>query len=123
VFMAVQKAGAAVLDDAEALVAPLRERFRERRDAAIRALDDVGLPVEPPRGTMYLWVPLPDGVESARFAKEVLEAEGVVLMPGTAFGRGGEGYFRIALTVAAERLTEAARRVGRALERIGAARA
>ncbi len=122
-FMAVQKAGAAVLDEAETLLAPLRERFRERRDAAVRALADIGLPVEPPRGTMYLWVPLPSGVGSAAFAKEVLENEGVVLMPGTAFGQGGEGYFRIALTVDSERLTEAVQRVGRALERLGAPRA
>jgi len=44
-------------------------------------------------------------------------------MPGTAFGQGGEGYFRIALTVDSERLTEAVQRVGRALERLGAPRA
>jgi LL-diaminopimelate aminotransferase len=123
VFLAVQKAGAAVLNEAESLVAPLVHRFAERRDAAVRELAQIGLSVEPPRGTMYLWVPLPAGTKAAGFAHDVLENEGVVLMPGTAFGAGGEGFFRIALTVGTERLAEAIQRVGRSLERLGAARA
>ncbi len=123
VFLAVQRAGAAVLEDAEALVAPLRARFAERRDAAVRALSAAGLSVETPQGTMYLWVPLPEGITSAGFAREAIEHEAVVLMPGTAFGQGGEGYFRIALTVEVERLIEAVHRMGRTLERLGAARA
>jgi LL-diaminopimelate aminotransferase len=122
VFLAVQRAGAVVLDDAEALAAPLRQRFAERRDAVVQALGGVGLPVASPRGTMYLWVPLPEGVTSAGFAREALEHEAVVLMPGTAFGQGGEGYVRIALTVDAERLVEGVHRIGRTLERLGAAR-
>jgi LL-diaminopimelate aminotransferase len=123
VFLAVQQAGAAVLDRAEALAPPLVARFAERRDAAVRALAEIGLPVELPKGTMYLWVPLPDGVSTEQFAREALEREGVVFMPGTAFGSGGEGYFRIALTVESERLIEAIHRAARTLERMGAARA
>ena len=123
VFLAVQQAGAAVLDRAETLAAPLVARFAERRDAAVRALAEIGLPVEVPRGTMYLWVPLPDGVSTVDFAREALEREGVVFMPGTAFGAGGEGYFRIALTVESERLIEAIQRAARTLERLGAQRA
>ncbi|NIM48477.1 MAG: aminotransferase class I/II-fold pyridoxal phosphate-dependent enzyme [Gemmatimonadales bacterium] len=121
VFLAVQKAGAAVLDRAEELVAPVRERLAERRDAAVRALDAIGLGVEKPKATMYLWVPLPKGTTSVGFTREVLEHEGVLLLPGTAFGEGGEGYFRIALTVESERVAEAVQRVGRTLERMGAA--
>jgi LL-diaminopimelate aminotransferase len=123
VFLAVQQAGAAVLDRAEALAPPLVARFAERRDAAVRALAEIGLPVEVPKGTMYLWVPLPDGVSTEQFAREALEREGVVFMPGTAFGSGGEGYFRIALTVESDRLIEAIHRAARTLERLGAARA
>ncbi len=123
VFLAVQQAGAAVLDQAEALAAPLVARLAERRDAAVAALQQVGLPVETPRATMYIWIPLPEGVSTAALAKEALESEGVLFMPGTAFGPGGEGYFRIALTVESDRLTEAVRRVARTLERMGAARA
>jgi len=122
VFLAVQKAGAAVLDNAEALVAPLVRELTRRRDAGVRALADIGITIEPPRAAMYLWAPLPEGITSQVFAREALEQEGVVLMPGTAFGGGGEGFFRVALTVSVERLREAIARLGRVLARNGAAR-
>jgi aspartate/methionine/tyrosine aminotransferase len=64
---------------------------------------------------MYLWIPLPDEIASARFARHVLESEGVVTLPGSGFGPAGEGYFRIALTVSPARITEAVERIGRAL--------
>jgi LL-diaminopimelate aminotransferase len=65
---------------------------------------------------MYLWVPLPAGVPSAVFARKALEELGVVVLPGSGFGPAGEGFFRIALTVNADRLRLAAERLGRALE-------
>ncbi len=122
VFLAVQQAGAAVLDKVDSLAPPLVARFAERRDAAVRTLGEIGLAVEPPQATMYLWVPLPRGVPTGQFARDALEREGVMLMPGTAFGSGGEGYFRIALTVESDRLTEAIHRVARTLERMEAVR-
>lgn len=120
-FLAVQRAGAAVLDEAETLVAPIRHRFQERRDAAVRALAGVGLPVQTPRATMYIWVPLPGALSASVFARDALEQEGVMVLPGSAFGAGGEGHVRIALTAEPERLAEAAQRMGRTLERSGAA--
>ncbi len=120
-FLAVQRAGAAVLDQAETLVAPIRDRFQERRDRAVRALASAGFPVAAPKATIYVWVPLPGGVSSEVFTRDALEREGVMVLPGTTFGAGGEGYFRMALTAQPERLEEAAQRVGRTLERLGAA--
>lgn len=117
-FLALQHAGAAVLDRAEALVEPLRRRFRERRDRAVRALREAGLDATAPRATMYLWIPVPGRAPAAEFARALLEGEGVVVLPGTAFGAGGEGYFRIALTVEPDRLAEAAGRVERTLARL-----
>lgn len=114
-FLALQKAGAVALDAAEALVAPVRELLRERRDAAVAGLIGAGFPVESPKAAMYLWVPLPEDVASAPFARRGLEEYGVVTLPGSAFGPAGEGYFRIALTVSPARLTEAIARLGRAL--------
>jgi LL-diaminopimelate aminotransferase len=64
---------------------------------------------------MYLWIPLPPDLPSARFARHVLESEGVVTLPGSGFGPAGEGYFRIALTVSPARIAEAVERIGRAL--------
>jgi len=64
---------------------------------------------------MYLWIPLPDGLPSAAFQKRALEDVGVVTLPGSAFGAGAEGFFRVALTVASARLVEAAERLGKVL--------
>ena len=115
-FLAVQKAGAAALDQAEALVAPIRAELQRRRDAAVEALRDAGFVVEAPKAAMYLWIPLPAGTASAAFATRTLEETGTVVLPGSAFGPAGEGFFRIALTVGADRLREAASRLGRTLE-------
>jgi LL-diaminopimelate aminotransferase len=117
-FLAVQKAGAAALDQGETLVAPIRQELQRRRDAAVAALRDTGFEVDSPKAAMYLWVPLPPGVPSAAFARHALEQEGVVVLPGSGFGPAGEGFFRIALTVGPERLRAAAERLGTALDRV-----
>jgi LL-diaminopimelate aminotransferase len=117
-FLAVQKAGAAALDRSEELVAPVRAELQRRRDAAIEALRQAGFMLDSPKAAMYLWVPLPAGVPSAAFAKHALEETGVVVLPGSGFGPAGEGFFRIALTVGADRLRVAADRLGAALERV-----
>ena len=114
-FLAVQAAGAAVLPQAEALSRGYVERFKERRDGVLPVLRAQGFEPETPVATMYLWVPLPEGVESATFARRALNEEGVVTLPGTGFGAGGEGFFRIALTVGTPRLVEAAERLGKVL--------
>jgi len=115
-FLAVQKAGVAVLDQAEALVAPIRAELERRRDAAVAALREAGFALAAPKAAMYLWVALPPGTASAAFATRALEQTGVVVLPGSAFGPAGEGFFRIALTVGADRLRAAAGRLGQALE-------
>jgi LL-diaminopimelate aminotransferase len=115
-FLAVQKAGAAVLDRAEEVVAPIREELKRRRDAAVPALRDAGFALESPKAAMYLWITLPAGVPSAEFARRALEETGALVLPGSAFGPAGEGYFRIALTVGPDRLKEAAKRLGGILD-------
>ncbi len=116
-FLAVQKAGAVVLDQAELVVRAAVERFGARRDAAVKALGAAGFEVACPQATLYLWIPLPEGLKSAEFARMALEEEGVVVMAGSGFGASGEGFFRVALTVGEERLAEAAERMGRVLAR------
>jgi LL-diaminopimelate aminotransferase len=64
---------------------------------------------------MYLWIPLPEEIPSAVFAERLLEDEGVVVMAGSSFGAGGEGFFRISFVTSPERIAEAAQRAGRVL--------
>jgi LL-diaminopimelate aminotransferase len=114
-FLAVQAAGAAVLQQAERIAAGYAAQFKERRDGILPALRASGFEVETPRATLYLWIPLPEGLASAAFQKRALEDVGVVTLPGSAFGAGAEGFFRIALTVPTPRLIEATERLGKVL--------
>jgi len=114
-FLAVQAAGAAVLDRAETITPAYLAQFQERRDAMVPALKAQGFECETPHATMYLWLPLPDGLASAEFQRRAMEEVGVVTLPGSAFGAGGEGFFRVALTTATPRLVEAAERLGKVL--------
>lgn len=117
-FLAVQEAGAAVLDQAEALIPAICEEIGRRRDAAVPALRAAGFTVGMPKAAMYLWVALPQGISSKAFARYALEVEGVMVLPGSAFGPAGEGYFRIALTVPPARLVEAVGRLTKALAEV-----
>jgi len=114
-FLAVQAAGAEVLQQAESIAGGYAAQFKDRRDAILPALRANGFDVESPRATLYLWVPLPEVVASAAFQMRALEDVGVVTLPGSAFGAGAEGFFRIALTVPSPRLIEAAERLGKVL--------
>ena len=118
-FMAVQAAGVAALESYDEFVPGNVATFKARRDAAVDAFRAAGFSCDVPRATMYLWIPLPDGVPSALFADRLLDDEGVVVMPGSGFGAGGEGFFRISFITSPERIAEAARRAGRVLASMG----
>jgi LL-diaminopimelate aminotransferase len=120
-FMAVQAAAVAAIESYDEWVPNNVAVFRERRDAAVSAFRAAGFDVVSPRATMYLWVPLPDGVPSALFAERLLEEEGVIVLAGSGFGDGGEGFFRVSFITSPERLAEAARRAGRVLQSLTAA--
>ena len=114
-FLAVQAAGAEVLKQAEQIASGYAAQFKERRDAIVPVLRSNGFEIESPRATLYLWIPLPDGLPSAAFQKRALEDVGVVTLPGSAFGASADGFFRIALTVPTPRLIEASERLGKVL--------
>jgi LL-diaminopimelate aminotransferase len=114
-FMAIQAAAVAALQSWAEFVPKNVAVFRERRDAAVRAFRAAGFECETPCATMYLWIKLPEGVPSALFADRLLEEQGVVVMAGSAFGAGGEGFFRISFITSPARITEAAQRAGRLL--------
>ena len=113
VYLGIQAAGVAALESWASWVPGNVATFQRRRDAAVEGLRSAGFEVSVPRATMYLWVPVPGGEPSEAFARRALEQEGVVVLPGGALGAGGEGFFRIALTVPEARLREAAGRLER----------
>ncbi len=114
-FLAVQSAATAALNVRESFVPNNVAVFRERRDAAVNAFRSAGFSCTSPKAAMYLWVPLPAGISSARFADRLREEQGVIVMPGSGFGAGGEGYFRVSFIESPERTAEAAVRAGRVL--------
>ena len=110
-FEAVQLAGAAALNGPREPVEEMNATYRRRRDLVVDTLRDIGVEVEPPKGTIYIWAPVPEGQTSASFAELVLEQAAVVISPGSMYGPSGEGFFRISLTTPDERLAEALERL------------
>jgi LL-diaminopimelate aminotransferase len=113
-FEAVQLAGIAALSpDADEEVASMRGLYMQRRDLVCEGLRGIGIDVTPPRATIYVWAPVPEGFPSSiAYCEHVLERAAVVLSPGAIYGPAGEGWFRISLTTADDRLSEAVQRLG-----------
>ncbi|MEW6274381.1 MAG: LL-diaminopimelate aminotransferase [Bacillota bacterium] len=112
-FNAVQKAAIAGLDGPLDNLREVNEIYRQRRDMLVDGLNSLGWRLEKPKATFYVWAPVPAGYTSASFAEAVLEKAAVVITPGTGYGAGGEGYFRLSLTVPTARLQEALERIRR----------
>jgi LL-diaminopimelate aminotransferase len=112
-FDAVQLAGVAALaPGVDADVAAMNAVYARRRDLVCDALAEAGVSVAKPKGTIYVWAPIPDGfANAAAYCEHVLEQAGVVISPGGAYGKSGEGFFRISLTTPDDRLLEAVERI------------
>jgi LL-diaminopimelate aminotransferase len=114
-FEALQRASIAALTTERDFPREMSEVYRRRRDLLVDALETIGISVDPPLATPYLWVRVPEGMTSAEFASLVLEQADVVVAPGPAYGESGEGFVRLSTTVADEQLEEAVRRIERSL--------
>ena len=110
-FEAVQLAGAAALEGPRGPLERMNEAYLRRRDLVVEALREIGVEVEAPRGTIYVWAPVPEGHTSTSFAELVLEEAAVIVSPGSMYGPSGEGFFRISLTAPDDRITEAVERM------------
>jgi LL-diaminopimelate aminotransferase len=112
-FEAIQIAGIAALQPAvDADVKAMNAVYARRRDLVCDALAQAGVNVTKPKGTIYVWAPVPEGfASSAAYCEHVLEQAAVVISPGGAYGRSGEGFFRISLTTPDARLVEAVERL------------
>lgn len=111
VFQAVQEAAITALESGDESLREYCAIYKERRDMMVGLLRKLGLPCEVPRATFYLWAQVPSGYTSASFAERVLKEAGVVITPGSGFGKGGEGFVRFSMTVGSERLKEAVGRL------------
>jgi LL-diaminopimelate aminotransferase len=110
-FTAIQETAAVALEEGDEFVAEMRNIYRNRRDKMISALKTIGVDIEPPSCTFYLWAPTPKGMKSFDFTKDLLNRTGVLVSPGTGFGEYGEGYFRISLTIPDDKIDEAVSRM------------
>ena len=109
---AVQQMAITALDDPRDSIERHNEIYQRRRDRVVEVLRELGLHVDPPKASLYVWARLPEGERSsAAYAQQLVEATGVVVTPGTGYGDGGEGYIRISITIADERLEEALSRL------------
>ncbi|MEA2486897.1 MAG: LL-diaminopimelate aminotransferase, partial [Actinomycetota bacterium] len=113
IFDALQRAGIAALEGPQEPLAEFVERYRHRRDLLCDGLKSLGIIVEPPRGSIYVWAPVPDGHTSASFTTFLLEEAAIVVAPGNGYGPSGEGFVRFSLTLADEKLEEGVERLRR----------
>jgi LL-diaminopimelate aminotransferase len=112
---AIQWAGIEALEGPQEGLVELNRIYQKRRDLMTAGLRKIGLTLETPKATFYLWIEVPKGYTSTQTTIHLLEKTGIVTTPGNGFGDPGEGYFRISLTVPEDRLIEAVAR----LEKIG----
>ena len=110
-FQAVQLAGIAALEGDQSCVENMNRKYTERRDLLVDGLIELGLSAEKPRATFYVWIEVPKGYTSTKFASHLLLKGGIVVTPGNGFGSAGEGYVRMALTVGKERIKEVIERI------------
>ena len=110
-FEAIQMAGVAALEGPGEPLDQMNETYARRRDLVVSALGEIGVEVSAPKGTIYVWAPVPEGHTSTSFCELVLEEAAVVVSPGSMYGPSGEGFFRIALTAPDERIEEAVERM------------
>ncbi len=110
-FQAIQEAGIEALHRYDTPIPHLIRIYESRRDVMVKGLREIGLEVDLPKATFYLWIRVPPGYTSSQFATLLIEQAGIVVTPGNGFGEAGEGYFRIALTVDESRLKEAVERL------------
>ena len=115
IFSAIQIAGIEALTGPQEHIPEMRAIYQERRDILCEGLKNLGWITSRPKATFYVWVNVPPGYDSRRFAALLLDKCDIVVTPGVGFGQDGEGYIRLTLTVAKERIIEALERIKKRL--------
>ena len=120
-FQPIQIAATVVMNEESEYPLEVNEIYQSRRDSLIRGLDRIGWQVEPPKGTMFVWAPIPEPYRemgSVSFCQHLVESSNVALSPGVGFGPGGEGYVRFALVENEHRIRQAITQLGNGLEQL-----
>ena len=119
VFQPIQIASIIALRECQEDTQKICAIYQKRRDVLVTGLDRAGWPVEKPRGSMFVWAPLPERYRaggSLEFAKLLMEKALVAGSPGIGFGPLGEGYVRFALVENEHRIRQATRSIGKFLK-------
>ncbi len=116
IFNPIQYAAIAALTKCEDNIPKMIEIHKRRRQMVADVFNTYGWNYTPPKGTIYLWMPTPDGVSSIEFADKLFEQAAVVITPGTSYGQYGEGYFRVSPTLSDDRLKQALERIEKVLK-------
>lgn len=123
IFNAVQYAGIAALEGPQDIIKKNIGIYQRRRDLVIKTLREIGIAVDPPKATFYIWSPIPAGTTSMDFAGRLLDLCGVVVTPGIGYGSLGEGFIRISLSTPDARLEEAMGRIRKVKDQLAPATA
>jgi len=115
VFNAIQFAAIKALNDCDYHIDKTLEIYYKRRKLVVDMLNKHGWNYTPPKGTFYLWIPTPENFTSLEFTDFLFKECSVVVTPGSVYGKNGEGYIRISVTVEQDRLEEAVKRIDTAL--------
>jgi len=113
IFSAIQIAGVTALDNLDSHIKNMCRVYQERRDILLPGLNSLGLETRPLKATFYVWIKVPQKTDSIKFSKLLLDKADIIATPGVGFGKFGEGYIRMALTVSRERIIEAIQRLKR----------
>jgi len=113
IFSAIQLAGIAALESPQEHIKNMCRLYQERRGVLMSVLESLGWQANQPKATFYAWIKIPKNIGSIKFAKALLEKANIVVTPGVGFGKYGEGYIRVALTVSKERIKEAFTRLNK----------
>jgi LL-diaminopimelate aminotransferase len=108
---AIQRMAIAALEGPQDCIDEHNRIYERRRDRLVDGLSKLGLRIQPPKASLYVWARVPEGATSVQFATRLLDEAGVVVTPGIGYGPSGEGYVRLSLTIPDERLEEGVSRI------------
>jgi len=120
-FQPIQIAATVTLNEAADFPLEVNEIYQTRRDSLCGGLQRIGWDIEPPKGTMFVWAPIPEAYSemgSIEFASMLVKEANVAVSPGVGFGPGGDGFVRFALIENEQRTQQAIRNLRRALTRL-----